>query len=318
METKKILMTFVGVCCCLWLLSPANGMAQVSGSWVEESIDTANTMPVKEYVPKVILSVEWGKGEREMGFVKDYKNPIAPRALFTSKNIIYLLDSANRRVVKYDKSEHFVEVIPLEQIKESTEYGRLDKVSKPFQIAPHIILGAWFEEMYVDNEGNIYVSGYGGGNRTRVYVFRKNGRLLKEYTHKELGGYVAHTETFFIDSAGNIYVRLKEKFQFDLVTKSYPTPKVTGYCQISTSTVVDRFTPASSKVNQLRKLRNRYEKPIPLPEGLGAQLSEHILQSRNTRNAGRTTITLDGEIYETVFDENNQQKGFKLLKWEEK
>lgn len=298
-----------------------------------------------EYTPQVIIQGKWGTGSAEFGFTSDNKCPIAPRAIFIRDNFIYILDSSNLRIKKYTMKGEFNSNILLERIMEKKEKGYSKKVKNPTQIAPNIILGDQSEELYIDNNGNIFITGYGGVGHLRIYIFNKNGKLLHEIGEDNLkeDEYIPYSEIFAIGKNGEIYFRVNKKGNKPVKIKSKNaeqkeeikylpeyTKESAGYYEISFSGMGRKYKLNEIKESALFHLFSRYSLPSNpmISPKVDPKLYNLISESRNVYGlGGRTTIMENGDIYETVFvssgiprnlTKESLDAGFKLIKWEVK
>lgn len=94
------------------------------------SVETVNAdnVPVEEYVPKVIIEGKWGTGPGEFGVAWTYASdvnspqdesgeipPIFPSSLAVdSKGYIYVLDTVNNRIQKFNTSGKYLKSIDVE------------------------------------------------------------------------------------------------------------------------------------------------------------------------------------------------------------
>lgn len=105
----------------------------VSAAWAQQAPTTApgastetinaDNVPIEEYVPKVIIEGKWGSGPGEFGLIN--QGPIGvgekvykPSSLAVdSKGNIYILDTANNRVQKFDSAGKYALSILVESLK---------------------------------------------------------------------------------------------------------------------------------------------------------------------------------------------------------
>jgi hypothetical protein len=118
--------------------------SQSTGTIVD-SIEISSEVPVYEYVPKVIIEGKWGRGPGEFGVAWTYAHdvtlpespsgsmsePIYPGSLAVdSKGDIYILDTVNNRIQKFDKEGKYLLSIEVESYAGNEQpiwYGKVKR-----------------------------------------------------------------------------------------------------------------------------------------------------------------------------------------------
>lgn len=151
-------------------------------------------------LPKVILEIQYGRGEGEIGFY--YCNTIIfnedPEAFVSwnkdfvvdSKGNIYVPDPLNHKVLKFDKNGTFV----MEIGKQTLEYPK---------------------DVEVDGNGNLYVA---DSRKFKIFKFNELGGLLLSFGSEgeDKGQFIGDIQMMRVSNCGNIYVKDYEhdnKFQ---------------------------------------------------------------------------------------------------------
>lgn len=128
------------------------------------------------YVPKVIIEGKWGTGQGEFGrgtipFTEDYDDLIPESLAVDSKGNIYILDTANNRIQKFDNNGKYIKSISVPTWKGYREKGEI--------LVPSEAIGI---NVVIDDEDNLY------------YYFIKNKYKSKEKMDKNGDGKVNYKD----------------------------------------------------------------------------------------------------------------------------
>lgn len=128
------------------------------------------------YVPKVIIEGKWGTGQGEFGrgtipFTEDEDDLIPESLAVDSKGNIYILDTANNRIQKYDNNGKYIKSISVPSWKGYGEKGEI--------IVPSEAIGI---NVVLDDEDNLY------------YHFIKNKYKSKEEMDKNGDGKINYKD----------------------------------------------------------------------------------------------------------------------------
>lgn len=200
-----------------------------AGAWAQQAgkqAVNADSVPIEEYVPKVIIEGKWGTGPGEFGVAWTYATditvpqnesgeipPIYPDSIaVNSKGEIYLLDSVNNRIQKFSPEGKYVLSLPVESYngkEQAIWYGKiiahdgrevLDRVADKASQGNITGVDRWFPfywpltamgvNIVIDAKGTLYyyLKRMKDGKETgEVWEFRKD-MLVRKYTSAQKGG----------------------------------------------------------------------------------------------------------------------------------
>lgn len=134
----------------------------------------------EQYVQKVIIDAKWGKGPGEFGLMEE-EGRWGPESLaIDNQGNIYMLDSINKRIQKFNKEGKYMASINLD---------------------PHIRFRCP-DDLCIDQVGNLYVlrKGFPGGI---VRQYTQKGELVREYP---ISNEIGQVWNINVDESGNLFV----------------------------------------------------------------------------------------------------------------
>jgi len=268
------------------------------------------------YIPTVIAEGTWGDGKGELGYMQtDYGIPIAPRAITVKDDILYVLDSLNVRIMKFTTGGEYIGTIDLEKVKKLKVRGKvqiLRKNAPRHEIAPNVFIGNENDELEVDNKQNLYIKVFEDLDIPRILIYNRRGKFLTEWNAEKTGTGIYE---FFSDEKGEIFIL--QTYKRDDKGKLLRLKKEQKRCfKISPSGKLKRV--AFQKLNKrFKQLYKREDKPkIPKDCKLDNVTKELIEVHGKKPWLGRTIKLSSGEIYQIVYDDENVDLGWKIIKWE--
>ena len=285
----------------------------------ELSLDTTGQVQVEEYVPKVIVKGEWGTGPGEFGELSGAESWEPEGLVVDSDRNIYILDTYNNRIQKFDKTGQLLKVIPVLTYRKLTEQEEeekrkkyreeTEKQGKKFFMNPYDVEfgpAVLIKELWIDSENNLYVPQGKIANK-----YNKEGKIIEkveETRWKELKKKIK--ENIKIDENNKIQkqipVELGKKSKYgggvkkDKKNNIYVFIPMGGY--ICKYNINGKFL---SKVTLQQSYRYGYyskEEPFIDDDGNIYQLVSE--DYRKVKVKGRT------------YDEAAKMSGLKVIKWE--
>ncbi|PKM99724.1 MAG: hypothetical protein CVU78_04830 [Elusimicrobia bacterium HGW-Elusimicrobia-2] len=268
------------------------------------------------YIPTVIAQGKWGDGEGEFGYMETEVVPIAPRAITVSDKVIYILDPENGRVVKYKTDGEYLGVVELEKIKELEVRGKkwkIDKDASKIEIAPGVYIGGEADFLEVDYKGNLYLKASDGWGIQRVIIYNSFGKFIIEWSEEKTGegvyrllindnGEVFFTQVYKRNSYGKLIELSNEQRNFFKISPPKKIMKV-------------HLKEIQPKIKILWK---KEEMPKISPKAKLNRIADKLIEVHNKKPwLGKTIkLLISGEIYQIVYDDENVDLGWKIIKWE--
>ncbi len=198
--------------------------------------ETTQEVQIEEYVPKVILEGKWGTGEGEFGIdgayleegqivPKGQAEPVYPTSLAVDSNgNIYILDTVNNCIQKFNSKGKYVFSIPVESWQ-----GYL--LGKP--------KGVRGINIVIDSQDNLYYYLI-KGEKGEVWQFKED-KLVKKW-EVERGNSIRLLNDLVFVATGEEYVEIRSKEKHKNLRKF---PRKKGDLEISvqdpTSKLPDKF-----------------------------------------------------------------------------
>ena len=324
---KKILTMFT-VIMCFSLCSAMSSTAKAG----KEGKDAKGQDTVGEYVPEVIIKGKWGKGQKEFGFIdgKGKEPSRGPTAVSVDGNDnIYILDTVNKRLLKFTRNGKYLETIDLEQKRikiKSKNPLRLyaEKNPKAFQSIYNksiddipkytykeidaVRFGSGGEEIKIANTGKIYFLPATSSfpESYKLVVYSKKGEIIRGFTEKELiGSDVLHIYNL------NIHADSAYLMALDSAGKNGYGLEITNSLKINKLewNKLDRKT-KDIKFKHTKKLKRQINSSSTIPPKL-----KSMLKKCREFYSIQTAIDSESNIFELVWDEKNLDEGAKIIKW---
>lgn len=179
-----------------FLCAVATAKSQQDGT----QIVNAESVPIEEYVPKVIIEGKWGTGSGEFGAIADpmqsdqYGAPQYPGSLaVNSRGEIYVLDHVNGRIQKFSKDGKYLTSLNIPGCADENgksviekEKGEMGGVSFELRRKP-VMVGI---NIVIDSKDTLYyyLKRTKDGKETgEVWEFRED-KLIKKYSSAQKGG----------------------------------------------------------------------------------------------------------------------------------
>ena len=211
---------------------------------------------IEEYMPKVIVEGKWGTGPGEFGSVLiDMEKGIMPRSISVdSKGNIYVLDTVNNRIQKFDNKGKYLLSIPVDSYKGKILYyegkpimNESKGMEKTYENDTTEALGI---NIAIDSEDNLYYY-LERNNKGEVWQFKED-KLVKKHETKLGNSLIVKNNRLFLDM---------DKYYIDINTgKKYEEipdekSKYTLYLSSSESGLPKRIINIKSKTtNKVTKI----------------------------------------------------------------
>ncbi|MBU2528332.1 hypothetical protein KKF70_02970 [bacterium] len=290
---------------------------------IKEDKGTRITPPLWEnandiiYIPTLIAEGQWGAGEREFGYYHWPTEPAnAPRAITVKDDILYVLDSRNARIVKFTTEGTYLGIVELEKIKELKVRGKKWKISKnaaKSEIAPKVYIGGEFDFLEIDNEECMYLYVSAGWGISRVVIYSHKGKFIAELSEEDVGYEI---QVFFSDKNGEIYIgQIHTNNQKGNVVMLPSGQR--NYFKISSSRKIKKVKMKELPESKSKLLWKEIEKPKVTEFAKLDKITAKLIEVHNKKPwLGRTIKLSSGEIYQIVYDDENVDLGWKIIKWE--
>jgi len=252
----NILMLVVSTSIYLHTSELPEGFTEVDSSSTYKMVLTPYaTYPVmiEESMPKVIVEGKWGTGPGEFGRGEWGEHFYEPRSMVVdSEGNIYVLDTVNNRIQKFDNKGKYLLSIPVESFKGKVRYHRGKPIKNPYLEGRYLIhpIEVYGINIAIDSEDNLYYY-LERNNKGEVWQFKED-KLVKKHETKLGNSLIVKNNRLFLDM---------DKYYLDINTgKKYEEipdekSKYTLYLSSSESGLPKRIINIKSKTtNKVTKI----------------------------------------------------------------
>ena len=208
---------------------------------------------IEEYMPKVIVEGKWGTGPGEFGRGEWGEHFYEPHSMVVdSEGNIYVLDTVNNRIQKFDNKGKYLLSIPVESFKGKVRYHRGKPIKNPYLEGRYLIhpIEVYGINIAIDSEDNLYYY-LERNNKGEVWQFKED-KLVKKHETKLGNSLIVKNNRLFLDM---------DKYYLDINTgKKYEEipdekSKYTLYLSSSESGLPKRIINIKSKTtNKVTKI----------------------------------------------------------------
>ncbi|OGS45973.1 MAG: hypothetical protein A2539_06565 [Elusimicrobia bacterium RIFOXYD2_FULL_34_15] len=217
---------------------------------------------VEEYMPKVIVEGMWGTEHGEFGKSEWGEQFYEPQSMIVdSKGNIYILDTVNNRIQKFDSEGKYLLSIPVESFKGKTKYFEGKPIENPYLKEKYLIypIEVYGINIVIDSNDNLYYY-FERNKKGEVWQF-KDDKFIKKWEVEAGNSLIVKNDRLFLNM---------DKYYLDINTeakyKEIPDDKseYSLYLSSSESGLPERIINIKSKsTNKITKIDlSKIEYPI--------------------------------------------------------
>ncbi|HAX61209.1 MAG TPA: hypothetical protein DCX95_01420 [Elusimicrobia bacterium] len=163
---RKTILAMAGLLVFGWAVSQGQTSTETATQMQQ---GTTEQVQLEEYVPRVIIEGKWGTGPGEFGVAEGYQ--ILPKKITVdNKENIFILDTANSRIQKFDKNGKHLFSIPIKSFQKNWYYDKNGPIAGSIE--------KYSTDVWTDDENQLYVLNIPKDDKRDIEIY-ENGKTFK-------------------------------------------------------------------------------------------------------------------------------------------